>query len=164
MRRECRERFPHHWLQRKPLVSDSGMPHVPWCMSRSLTRGGGENVPGIPGACVTRNFRYLVRGPWQGICCSAQSQVLLAPHNVTLQEAMDGSLRHLDVKMGKLKWGINIYITRYYAMRDIPHAVLIKRQWWNFSALDLLLCASIGFVECIISLCSKSVKFSLWCL
>ena len=25
--------------------------------------GGGENVPGIHGACATRNFAYLVRGP-----------------------------------------------------------------------------------------------------
>ena len=37
--------------------------HVPWCMSGSLTRGGGENVPGIPGACATCNFTYLARGP-----------------------------------------------------------------------------------------------------
>ena len=69
MRRECRERFPRHWLQRKLLVSDPGMDygtcvtHVPWCMSGSLTRGGGENVPGIPGACGTRNFAYQARGP-----------------------------------------------------------------------------------------------------
>ena len=62
--------FPRHRLQRKPLVSDPGMhhgtcvTHVPWCMSGSLTRNGGENVPGIPGACATRNFAYLVRGPW----------------------------------------------------------------------------------------------------
>ena len=69
MRRECRERFPHHRFQRKPLVSDPGMhhgtcvKHVPWCMSGSLTNGGRENVPGIPGACATRNFAYLVRGP-----------------------------------------------------------------------------------------------------
>ena len=40
--------------------------HVPWCMPGSLTRvsfevGGGENVPGIPGACATRNLTYLVR-------------------------------------------------------------------------------------------------------
>ena len=39
MRRECRERFPHHWLHRKQLVSDPGMhhgtciTHVLWCMS-----------------------------------------------------------------------------------------------------------------------------------
>ena len=70
MRRECWERFPRHWFQRKLLVSDPGMhhgtcvTHVPWCMSGSLTRGGGENVPGIPGACATSNFAYLARGPW----------------------------------------------------------------------------------------------------
>ena len=69
MRRECRESFPRHRL-RNPLVSDPDMhhgtcvTHVPWCMSGSLTRGDGENFPGIPGACVTRNFAYLARGPW----------------------------------------------------------------------------------------------------
>ena len=58
-------------LQRNPLVSDPDMhhgtcvTHVPWCMSGSLTRGGGENVPDIPSACATRNFAYLVRGPRQ---------------------------------------------------------------------------------------------------
>ena len=61
--------FPAHRLQGKPVVSDPGMhrgtcgTHVPWCMPGSLTRGVGENVPGIPGACVTRNFTYLARGP-----------------------------------------------------------------------------------------------------
>ena len=71
MRQECRERFPRHRLQRKPLVSDPGMhhgtcfTHVPWCKSGSLTRGGGKKVPGIPGACATRNFPHLVRGPWR---------------------------------------------------------------------------------------------------
>ena len=61
--------FPRHRFQRKPLVSDPGMYHgtcvtrVPWCMSGSLTCNGGENVPGVPGACATRNFTYLTRGP-----------------------------------------------------------------------------------------------------
>ena len=68
MRRECREPFPRHRLQRKPRVSDPGMhhgtciTHVPRCLSGSLTRGGGENVPGIPCAYATRNFTYLARG------------------------------------------------------------------------------------------------------
>ena len=50
MRRERRKRFPHHQLQRKPLVSDPGkhhgkcVTHVPWSMSGSLNRGGGENA------------------------------------------------------------------------------------------------------------------------
>ena len=67
--RECQENFLRHRFQRKPLVSDPGMhrgtcvTHVPWCMSGSSTRRGGENVTGIPGACGTLNFAYLVRGP-----------------------------------------------------------------------------------------------------
>ena len=70
MHPECRERFSRHRLKRKPLVSDPGMhhgtcvTHVPWCMSGSLTSCGGENVPGITGACATRNFTYLTRGPF----------------------------------------------------------------------------------------------------
>ena len=49
MRQECRERFPCHRLPRKQLVNAPGMhhgkcvTHVLWCMSGSLTRGGGEN-------------------------------------------------------------------------------------------------------------------------
>ena len=73
MRPECRESFPHHRLQRKPLVSDPGMQHgtcithVPWCMLGSLTRGDRENAPGIPGACATCNFTYLSRCPWPSV-------------------------------------------------------------------------------------------------
>ena len=64
---------------KKTVVSDPGIhhgtcaTHWPWCMSGSLTRGVGENVPGIPGACATRNFAYLIRGPlerpfWNSLC------------------------------------------------------------------------------------------------
>ena len=62
---------PRHRLQRKPLVSDPDLHHgtcvtyVPWCMSGSLTRGGGKNVPGIPGAWSTHNFTCLVKAPSQ---------------------------------------------------------------------------------------------------
>ena len=61
---------PQPTSQRRPLISDPGLHHskcimhVPWCMSGTLTRGGGENVPGIPDACATRNFTYLARGPF----------------------------------------------------------------------------------------------------
>ena len=51
----CRERFYRHWLQRKPLDSDPGMP---WCMSGSLNRGGGENVSGRR----MRNPQFCVSG------------------------------------------------------------------------------------------------------
>ena len=59
--------MPRHRLQRKPPVSDLGMhhgtcvTHVPWCMSGSLTRDGGENVPSIPGTWM-RNPQFYVSG------------------------------------------------------------------------------------------------------
>ena len=78
MRRGCRESFPRHRLQRTSLVSDPDMhhgtcvTHVPWCMSGSVNRGGGENFPGIPGACTTRHITYLARGPfiWAANTCA----------------------------------------------------------------------------------------------
>ena len=60
---------PHRRFQRKPIVSDPSMhhgtrvTHVPWCMSGSLTLGGGENVPGIPGACAPAILRIWQLGP-----------------------------------------------------------------------------------------------------
>ena len=65
---KCRKRFPRHRLQMEPLVCDpvihhgTGVTHMPWCKSGSLTRGGVESVPRFPGVCAIRNFAYLVRG------------------------------------------------------------------------------------------------------
>ena len=68
MRRECRERFHRHQLQRKPLAITSCITvrasRVTWCTSGSLSRGVGENVTGIPCACATRNLTYPARSPW----------------------------------------------------------------------------------------------------
>ena len=74
MRRLCRERFPRDRLQKKPVVSNPGIHHgtcvtyVSWCMSGSLTGGGGENDPAIPAARETRNFTYLARGQYLQPC------------------------------------------------------------------------------------------------
>ena len=79
MRREWRERFTRHLLQRKLRVGYLGMNHdmcvKPWCMSGSLTQGGGENVLSILGACATRNFAYLVRDPWSYVSFSDDNLV-----------------------------------------------------------------------------------------
>ena len=59
-----------------PRVSDPDIhhgtcvTHVPWCMPASLISGflwsrWRVNVPGIPSACTTHYFTYLVRGPWK---------------------------------------------------------------------------------------------------
>ena len=58
--------------------------HVPRCMPGSLTNGfrGGENVPGIPCACATHNFAYLVRGPCAVIVCMSLHHNIKANMNM----------------------------------------------------------------------------------
>ena len=68
MRRECRECFPLH----RELAIRTCITARAWRACRDTCRdlklavsfevGGGENIPGIPGACANRNFGYLVRG------------------------------------------------------------------------------------------------------
>ena len=54
----------------KPLISnpdmhhDTCITHVSWCTWGSLIHDDRKNVPGIPGACATRIYSYLARGPW----------------------------------------------------------------------------------------------------
>ena len=68
--------FPRRRIQRKLLVSDPGMhhgtcvTHVPWCMSGSLTRSGGENVPGIPGACAPAILLVWQEAHWNNMTFS----------------------------------------------------------------------------------------------
>ena len=66
MRRECRERFSRHRLQKGTARKRSR--HASWHVrhARAMMHvriANPPNVPGIPGACATRNFAYLVRGP-----------------------------------------------------------------------------------------------------
>ena len=71
MRRECRERFPRHRLQRKPLVSDPDMhhgtcvTHVPWCMSGSPTCDGGGKRSRHSDHMRNPQFYVSGRGPWR---------------------------------------------------------------------------------------------------
>ena len=110
MRLECWERFPRHWFQRKLLISDPGMhhgtcvTHVPWCMSGSLTPGGGENVPDIPGACAIRNFAYLVRGPLCAYFIEHTAVVTKLYSPRLLRSAYSCQILHLLRHYIHLKW------------------------------------------------------------
>ena len=74
---------PRRRLQRKTLVSDPVMHHgtcvmhMPWCMSGSLTSCGGENVPGIPGACAPAILRIWQEAHGVSIFCVHIEQCLL---------------------------------------------------------------------------------------
>ena len=110
-------RFSRRRLQRKLLVSDLGMhhgtcsTHVPWCMPKSLTRDGGENVTDIPGACATCNFAYLIRGTCLvSMCCIGRMATHVRPimayllrlfqlHYVIMLK--NGVSNHLDHKQYK---------------------------------------------------------------
>ena len=69
IRWKCREHF--HRL--RGLAFPTCIPARAWRTCRDACRdcelvasfevGGGKNVPDIPGACASRNFAYLVRGP-----------------------------------------------------------------------------------------------------
>ena len=77
--------FPRGRLQRKPLVSnpdmhhDTCVTHVPWCMSGSISRGGGENVPGITSACAPASLPI-----WQMAHCGSILKEHLRSYNRTL--------------------------------------------------------------------------------
>ena len=100
----CKERFPRQWIQRKPLVSDpdiqhgTWITHMPWCTSGSLTRGGGENVAGISGACTTRNFTYLAKGP-----CSVRSKGSLLNEFAFLKLQILFKTLHLKTSLAKYR-------------------------------------------------------------
>ena len=103
--------FPRRRFQRKLLVSDPGMhhgkcvTHVPWCMSGSLTCGDGENVPGIPGACATRDFAYLVRGPWcKWFTSHYQNQNWLSSHLFTSPGLQELTMNNMSVRSINTVW------------------------------------------------------------
>ena len=73
MRWECRERFPRHRGFAIPtcITARSSRTYCDARRDRYLVIffevGGEENVLDIPGARATRNFTYMVRGPFHGL-------------------------------------------------------------------------------------------------
>ena len=117
--------FPRHRLQRKPLVSYPGMhhgtcvTHVPWCMSGSLTRGGGENVPVIPGACAPAILRI-----WQ------EAHGLTLIHGKRMSNAMWDAIIHPFPNFNGATVKIWEWISNF-----IPHFIidLITDLFWDWS-------------------------------
>ena len=70
MRRKCRESSPrHHELAIPPCIAARAWRtcrNACWDRYLAVTFAvdGGGNVPGIPGACATRNFTHLIRSPY----------------------------------------------------------------------------------------------------
>ena len=115
--------FPRHRFQRKPLVGDLGMHHGKWFMSGSLTRGGGENVPGISCVCPNHNFTNLIRGPSAVMALTYFSRTI--PLGVQNDVYLDGSC-----EMGRNniypcnKKSYNIYMC-YFLLNILYENILI---------------------------------------
>ena len=140
MRRECLERFPRHRLQKKPLISDPDMhhgtciTHVPWCMSGSLTRGGGENDPGIPGACATRNFTYLARGPWK---LQSISNSVIATKGCKWPNSCARITARLSLRQIRILWKNCLWIQVSDLRRhEIDHKWLVIPNVYHFVVVD----------------------------
>ena len=121
--------FPRRRLQRKPLVSDPGMhhgtcvTHVPWCMSGSLTRGGGENVPGIPGACAPAILRIWQEVLWREALLLLQRQLIYSEpmHEIGLKYNHSWFSQNSSV--------LNIYFLAY------PVWNVFDNSYWNCDAM-----------------------------
>ena len=108
------------------------------CISESLTRGGGENVPGIPGACATRNFRCLVRGS----CC----WIYVRKHEnayLHFQSFLNSKLTPIFQNIRRISIG-NVYIANTNGMvkGQSEHPFVILRKWmllrahsWHFTEI-----------------------------
>ena len=122
-------RLDKHRLQRKQLASDPGMHHGTcvthtWCMSGSLTHGGGEIVPGIPGACATRNFAYLVSGPLE------QNRI---PHStIAMMKSSYGDTFILNITITWLKGIINLYWRMCIQLKTVFSVPCIHQPYFLF--------------------------------
>ena len=139
-----------------PRVSDLDMhygtcvTHVPWCMPGSLSSGflwvgGGENVPGIRGACTTRNFTYLVRGPLRN--CQAFVTCKWTCHLSILTV-----YRHLNECMSKVftaKWRFKIIspIFGYIKKKTIKKDTIKTVYQRNKHRLQILHVSSIIYMS-----------------
>ena len=140
MRCEYRQHFPRQQLQRKPRVSDPGMhqgtcvTHVPWCMSGSLSRGRGENVPGIPGACATRNFKYLVRGSWQSHTMKRISALLVLCEGKHLSPEVSHlkgpAMSTQDITMNT-SWVADDLRLHDAHVTSLHCVTYVRRAWWE---------------------------------
>ena len=152
--------FTRHPLQRKPLFNDPGMHHgtcatrVSWCLSGSLTRGGGENVPGFPGACAICNFAYLVRGPWCNGVITGLSGTLLyyvlllgiifrvcsmvrAISFASLNICLNNPLLQICIHVGRylIYWKQYVYLLSNDLLIWSQDQLLMQKKHWNCDCL-----------------------------
>ena len=101
MRRECRERFPRHRIQRKQIVSDSGMhrgtcvTHVPWWMSGLLTSN--QRIwqeAHVTVRCIVNRLLYISAVYWD--VCKIRLYISYPPSPTPTHHPVIGHIDSLD--------------------------------------------------------------------
>ena len=133
MSRECRERFPRRRGLENPTCIRARVRRMclEACRDRSLAFFfevvDGENVPGIPAACATRIFTYLVRGPlvtrfWNILYSCDMS---LVDRGVRLERQSDYK-GYIECAVRKT---ITVYTIIYKYLFGINFAVCLISSW-----------------------------------
>ena len=133
MHRECRERFPRYRGSAIPTCNTARA----WdtcrdvCRDRqlavSLQVGGGENVPGIPGACANRICTYLVWGPYHN---NSHISFSLFSHYVNSLKKNCQFSRH-SVKLSLQMILLVEETSACHSLRSFKALVLLSNTWEN---------------------------------
>ena len=152
MHRECRERFPRHRLQRKPVVRDPGMhhgtcaTHVPWCMSESLNRGGGEKRSRH--SRRMRNPQYYVSGKrpmgnsWSAVVVRYKSIPILLWHHFSTNSQLNPNTRR------RWCWSLHVCLGRLndiLTLSQIPISYSNKDSLTSGGKLEFLMSHPLNF-------------------
>ena len=148
--------------------------HVPWCMPGSLISGfrwspWRGNVPGIPSACATCNFAYLVRGPWQLMTQGIIFQVYWPSSSVILRVYKFDLMKYtLFVVFNPLYTFLSTYISAshnmiipgfpFFLFARLNLCFIVVKYYCILLFLDINLTISIGkceqYFQCIKSIVS----------
>ena len=121
--------------------------HVPWCMSGSLISDWlwsrcRENFPGIPGTCATRNFGYLLRGPYVRTNAIPTLQGQFVNKHASTQDSPSSPVR--------VRYRVSV-VTQMSYLR--PNPVCAALSTIRCNDLSLFTRQNVPFILCNIYLC-----------
>ena len=137
MRRECRERFP-------------------------LKSAAGENVPGIPGACATCNFTYLVRGPLQRGPILIVSYIFAIFSSSWLPNLVD-----MAIQVYAVSESMSAYqLSQFYPIWMLE-VWIYRLSFWIYSRKPktvLCIICRYWYCSCVLKFFSWTIKTHSWCI
>ena len=126
--------FPHTQLRDPDMRHATCVTHVPWCMPGSLTsgflwsrgeKGGGENAPGILGACATGVSR---RGWWR----RRAEHIPPSWRNFLISQSLQSHWFWVQVS-SSFYWRSAVYIYIHTYIHTYIYIYRLNKSKWIFS-------------------------------